>query len=229
MKQSILLVDDEKDILDLLKYNLEKDGYSVSTASDGAAALQALSRRPDLLILDVMMPGMDGYEVCKAVRKNPPTQDLPVIFLTAKSGEVDEVLGLELGANDYIAKPVRIRTFLARVKKVLSSRMNTERHSGKDLIDLGPIQIRVTNYEVVVDGKEISFPRKEFEVFLFLVRHPDRVVNRETLLNEVWGRDVYVVDRTVDVHIRKIREKLGKHAHLIDTVKGVGYRFRKDL
>lgn len=230
MRQSILLVDDEKDILDLLKYNLEKEGYTVTTARDGQSALRLVEKRPDLIVLDVMMPGMDGYEVCKAIRKNPSTSVIPVMFLTAKAEEVDEVLGLELGADDYLTKPVRIRTFIARVKKALTKHGSTmpEPPKDSDTLVAGPVTIRVSNYVATVDKKDISFPRKEFEVLLFLARHPDRVVSRETLLNEVWGRDVYVVDRTVDVHIRKIREKLGRHADIIETVKGVGYRFRKD-
>jgi two-component system alkaline phosphatase synthesis response regulator PhoP len=149
-----------------------------------------------------------------------------VIFLTAKDGEVDEVVGLELGADDYITKPVKVRTFIARVKKALR-RPREATPSGN--IKVGDLEVMPENYRVRIHGKDVAFPRKEFEVLLFLVRHPDRVIKRETLLNEIWGRDVFVVDRTVDVHIRKIREKLGRSAELIETVKGVGYRFKKDL
>ena len=226
MIQTVLLVDDEKDILDLLKYNLEKEGYRVITAGTGKTALKAAAQKPDLCVLDVMMPEMDGWEVCKALRRNPATAQLPVIFLTARDGEVDEVLGLELGADDYITKPVRMRTFLARVKKVFAKRAEgSESKDVAQVIEVAGIKIHVDNYLVDLSGREISFPKKEFEVLLYLVRHPDRVITRETLLNEIWGRDVYVVDRTVDVHIRKIREKLGEHAAYIQTVKGVGYRF----
>jgi two-component system, OmpR family, alkaline phosphatase synthesis response regulator PhoP len=228
MAATILVVDDEKDILDLLTYNLEKEGYVVRTARNGAEALVAARQRPDLCILDVMMPQMDGWEVCKALRRDPFTSAIPVMFLTARDHEADEVLGLELGADDYVAKPVRMRTLLARVKKVLARPHRTP-ESAPEILEVGGLRIHVSNYRVDVDGKEVAFPKKEFEVLLFLVRHPDRVISRETLLNEVWGRNVYVVDRTVDVHIRKIREKLHDHADAIETVKGVGYRFVKAL
>ena len=229
MKQTILVIDDEKDIVDLLRYNLKKEGYEVSSAGDGVTALRLAEKRPDLCILDVMMPGMDGWEVCKALRKNETTADIPVVFLTARDSEVDEVLGLELGADDFISKPVKIRTLLARVKKLLSRPARVSAGGGKgETIMVGSMTIHADNYQVGVGRETLQFPKKEFEVLLFLARHPDRVVSREVLLNEIWGRDVYVVDRTVDVHIRKIREKLGPHANLIETVKGVGYRIRKD-
>jgi two-component system alkaline phosphatase synthesis response regulator PhoP len=230
MAATILVVDDEKDILDLLTYNLEKEGYVVVTARNGNAAITtALERRPDLCILDVMMPGMDGWEVCKALRREPSTATVPVIFLTARDSEIDEVLGLELGADDYLTKPVRMRTLVARVKKVLARRSSGAEDATPAVHDLGTFRVHAANYTVEIGGKEVPFPKKEFEVLLFLVRHPDRVITRETLLNEIWGRNVFVVDRTVDVHIRKIREKLGKHADLIETVKGVGYRFVRDV
>jgi len=226
---TILVVDDEQDIIDLLSYNLKKEGYTVWTARNGSKALELAGRQPDLCILDVMMPEMDGWEVCKALRKDPATAGLPVIFLTARDGEVDEVLGLELGADDYITKPVRMRTLLARVKKSIVKGGGAQTDAPRvETIRVADLTIHVANYVVEINGSEVSFPKKEFEVLLFLVRHPDRVVSREVLLNEIWGRDVYVVDRTVDVHIRKIREKLGDHASRIETVKGVGYRFRKE-
>ncbi len=229
MPPTILVVDDEKDILELLRYNLEKEGYRVLTAQNGKEALRHAARRPNLVILDVMMPEMDGWEVCKALRANPASANIPIVFLTARDTEVDEVLGLELGADDYITKPVRVRTFIARVKRALRSRVAERGAAHPEVIRVGEIEIHPNNYVVHLRGKEIPLPRKEFEVLLFLVRHPDRVISRETLLNEVWGPDVYVVDRTVDVHIRKIREKLGALAAHIDTVKGVGYRFKKEI
>lgn len=230
MAATILVVDDEKDILDLLTYNLEKEGYIVVTARNGTAALTAATERhPDLCVLDVMMPGMDGWEVCKSLRRDPATASIPVIFLTARDSEFDEVLGLELGADDYLTKPVRMRTLVARVKKALSRRSSGVEETKPAVLDLGVFRIHAANYTVEIGGKDVAFPKKEFEVLLFLVRHPDRVITRETLLNEIWGRNVFVVDRTVDVHIRKIREKLGKHADLIETVKGVGYRFVRDI
>jgi len=228
MKQTILLVDDEKDILELLKYNLEKEGFKVLTAVDGKKALSEADARPDLIVLDIMMPEMDGFEVCRILRQQPKTAEIPVIFLTAKDSEVDEVVGLELGAHDYITKPVRVRTFLARVKRVLRSRVSHPDGEGAGRIKIGDLEVYPQNYLVKVTGNDVTFPKKEFEVLLFLVRHPDRVIKRETLLNEIWGEGVYVIDRTVDVHIRKIREKLGGLASHIETVKGVGYRFKKE-
>jgi len=230
MSLTVLLVDDEKDILELLKYNLQKEGLQTLTASNGKEALILAAKKPNLVVLDIMMPEMDGWEVCKALRQNPATAQIPIIFLTAKDDEIDEVVGLELGADDYITKPVKVRTFLARVKRVLRSASGEEgARDPSGSIKIGDLEVLPENYIVRIHGKELSLPRKEFEVLLFLIRHPDRVIKRETLLNEIWGRDVYVIDRTIDVHIRKIREKLGDQAFRIETVKGVGYRFKKEL
>jgi two-component system, OmpR family, alkaline phosphatase synthesis response regulator PhoP len=228
MSSTILVVDDEKDILELLQYNLEKEGYRVLTADNGKSALKLITQQPELVVLDIMMPELDGWEVCRAIRRNPSTAMIPVIFLTAKDGETDEVVGLELGADDYIKKPVRMRTFIARVKKALRPSASVEREATADILRIGDLEIHLSNYVVKIRSQEVHFPKKEFEVLVFLVQHPERVVSRETLLNRIWGHDVFVVDRTVDVHIRKIREKLGAYARLIETVKGVGYRFKKD-
>jgi two-component system alkaline phosphatase synthesis response regulator PhoP len=228
MASSILIVDDEKDILELLKYNLEKEGYRVLTAHNGKEALRLVKQRPDLVVLDVMMPEPDGWEVCRSIRKNPSTASIPVIFLTAKDGEIDEVVGLELGADDFIRKPVKIRTLLARIKRALRVPPSVGDGASSDIMRIGDLEIHLSNYVVKVGSHEVHFPKKEFEVLVFLASHPERVVSRETLLNQIWGHDVYVVDRTVDVHIRKIREKLGNYSDLIETVKGVGYRFRKE-
>jgi len=229
MHPTILVVDDEKDILELLKYNLEKDGYRVLTARNGREALKLARQNPELVVLDIMMPELDGWEVCKAIRKDPATSKIPIIILTARDSEVDEVVGLELGADDYITKPVKVRTFLARVRRALKPRDVDLDQAASDVLTIGELAIHVNNYVVKIRGKELHLPKKEFEVLLFLARHPERVITRETLLNEIWGHDVYVVDRTIDVHIRKIREKLGDHAAHIETVKGVGYRFKKEL
>jgi two-component system alkaline phosphatase synthesis response regulator PhoP len=229
MALTILIVDDEKDILELLKYNLEKEGYHVLTAHNGKEALRSVKQHPDLVVLDVMMPELDGWEVCKAIRKDPASSRTPIVFLTAKDSEVDEVVGLELGADDYVTKPVKVRTFLARVKRVLKGRTVTEPEVGAKVIKVGDLEIQMDNYVLRIGSREIHLPKKEFEVLVFLARHPERVISRETLLNEIWGHDVYVVDRTIDVHVRKIREKLGRHSIHIETVKGVGYRFRKDV
>ena len=226
--RTILVVDDEKDIVDLLRYNLSKEGYSVLTAVDGKQALEQAQRDPDVILLDVMMPGYDGWDVMKRLKRNEHTARIPVIFLTAKGSEVDEVVGLELGAEDYIVKPIRIATLIARIKAVLRKKEDVaEAGLETTAIRIGAIEILPTKHIVRVSGKEIFFPRKEFQILLFLASHRENVVNRETLLNAIWGSEVYVVDRSVDVHIRKIREKLGKHAEYIETIKGVGYRMRE--
>jgi two-component system alkaline phosphatase synthesis response regulator PhoP len=229
MSDTLLIVDDEKDILELLKYNLEKEGYRVLTAENGRDALSLVKQQPDLVVLDIMMPEPDGWEVCREIRKDAATASIPIIFLTARDGEADEVIGLELGADDYITKPVRLRTFLARIKRVLKLQGAKNEPDSRNIIRIGDLSIQVDNYVVQLRSQDLHLPKKEFEVLLFLARHPDRVITRETLLNEIWGHDVFVVDRTIDVHIRKIREKLGEYAHLIETVKGVGYRLKKEL
>lgn len=221
----VLIADDERDIVNLLEYNLKKEGYSVLTASSGKEALALAQRQPHLILLDIMMPEHDGLEVLKRLRENHKTSHIPVIFLTAKGSELDEVLGLELGADDYVVKPISIPKLLARVKTVL--RKQRQREEVKGTINIGSIEILPSQRLVRVNGKEMFFPKKEFDVLLYLATHLDQVVTREMLLNAVWGNDVYVIDRTVDVHVRKIREKLGKHANSIKTIKGVGYTMRE--
>ncbi len=213
----------------MLKYNLEKEGYTVVTALNGRRALeQAQENKPDLILLDVMMPEMDGWEVCKQLMKDVKTSMIPVIFLTAKGSEVDEVVGLELGADDYIVKPISIRKLIARVKTVLRRKEGTETpaETASDVIQIEGMEINVPNYTVKIGNEEIFLPKKEFETLVYLARHRGRVISRDALLNAVWGENVVVVDRTVDVHIRKIREKLGEYGDYIETVKGVGYRFK---
>jgi len=225
--KTILVVDDEKDIVDLLKYNLQKEGYAVQTAQNGQRALEQAQKRPDLIVLDVMMPEMDGWEVCRELKRRDLTSSIPIIFLTAKGTEVDEVVGLELGADDYIVKPISIRKLVARIKTVLRRHEPMEAKTGRatDLLRVEQLEINVQNYKVKLGKEEMSFPKKEFATLVYLVRHRGSVVTREALLNAVWGEDVVVVERTVDVHIRKIREKLGKYGDYIETIKGVGYRF----
>jgi two-component system, OmpR family, alkaline phosphatase synthesis response regulator PhoP len=223
----ILLVDDEQDIVEFLKYNLEQENFDVIVGANGEEALEKLNENPDLIILDIMMPKMDGFETCKKIREQKKYENTPVIFLTAKAGETNEIKGLEIGASDYIQKPISPKKLIARVKLNLrksESLFNSK--TGSIKIKYGPIDIDKEKYEVFIDGEKKVFPRKEFEVLYFLVNNPERVFGREALLKEVWGSDVFVVDRTVDVHVRKIREKLGKYSNLIETVKGVGYRLK---
>jgi len=224
--KTILIADDEKDILELMRYNLHKEGYNILLARNGQEALDQAKVIPDLILLDIMMPVFDGREVLKRLQRDARTAAIPVVFLTARGDEMDEVLGLELGASDYLVKPVSIPKLMARVKNILRKHEDggPEVKPDADII-IGPISIFPGQYRVHVDGVEVFFPRKEFEVLRYLASHPGQVVRRDALLAAVWGADVYVVDRTVDVHIRKIREKLGPHAFMIDTIKGVGYRF----
>ena len=223
----ILLVDDEIDILDLIRYNLEAEGYEIETAEDGIIALEKVQvYKPELIILDVMLPGYDGWEVLRALRKNQLTQNIPVIFLTAKDDEVDEIVGLELGAADYIVKPISIRKLIARVKNVLRQQYKQVSEPSAEPIEVGPLGIFPEKFQVRVDGHSIALTKREFEVLHFLATKPGRVISRNALLDNIWGDDIVIIDRTIDVHIRKIREKLGPEAgKMIETVRGVGYRF----
>ena len=225
--KKILLVDDEPDIVEFLKYNLEQQNFEVIVGLNGEEALQKLIEKPDLILLDIMMPKLDGFETCKRIREKKEFENVPIIFLTAKAGESDEIRGLELGASDFIQKPISPNKLIARVKSNLRKAESiAPKKSDPIKVKYGPIDINKEKYEVFIEGEKKVFPRKEFEVLYFLVNNPGRVFSREILLKEVWGADVYVVDRTVDVHVRKIREKLDKHADLIETVKGVGYRLK---
>lgn len=224
--KTVLVVDDEKDIIQLIRYNLEREGFNVESASDGNEALKkAVEVKPDVILLDIMLPGKDGYDVIKSLNQSERTANVPVIFLTAKSAEFDEVLGLELGADDYIVKPISPRKLVSRIRAVLRRYEGVKTEEGKNL-DFGSLVIDRESYMVRVGGEQVFFPRKEFEILYYLASHEGKVISRETLLSRVWGADVYVGDRTVDVHIRKIREKLGGHSEMIETIKGVGYKFK---
>jgi two-component system alkaline phosphatase synthesis response regulator PhoP len=225
--KKILLVDDEPDIVEFLKYNLEQHQFNVVIGYNGEEALQKLFEKPDLIILDIMMPKLNGFDTCKRIREKKEFNNVPIIFLTAKDGELNEIKGLELGANDYIQKPISPNKLVARVKSNL--RKVESFSSGKlepNIIKYGPIEINKEKYEVKIENELKVLPKKEFEVLYFLLNSPGRVFGRDILLKEVWGNDVYIIDRTVDVHIRKIREKLGRNMDLIETVKGVGYRLK---
>lgn len=228
MTAKILLVDDEQDIVEFMQYNLEQEGFEVSTASNGKEALEKLSAKPDLIILDVMMPIMDGYEACSKIREKTGFENTPIMFLTARSSELDEVHGLNIGADDFIQKPISPKKLIARVKSNLrktEAGQNFTKESNV-LISVGPLVIDKEKYTVKIDGQEIFFPKKEFAILAYLASKPEKVFPREQILNDIWGSDVYVVERTVDVHVRKIREKMGDFASMIETIKGVGYRFK---
>ena len=225
MKQEqykILVVDDEKDILELLKYNLEKEGYQVKTSKDGVAAIEkADTFKPDIILLDIMMPGQDGVETCRQLRLNPKLSDTHIIFLTARSEEYSEVAAFEVGADDYITKPIKPRALLSRIKALYKKAKSKK--SENPVVSVGDLLIDRSSYIVKQNGKDIALPKKEFELLYFMAQNPNKVFNREELLNKVWGADVYVLARTVDVHVRKVREKIGED--YISTVKGVGYKF----
>lgn len=227
MKPKILLVDDEKDIVEFLQYNLTQEGFKVITAYNGKEALDKMNVNPDLVILDVMMPKMDGYEVCTRIRSMDDYKNVPIIFLTAKSSEMDEVHGLNIGADDFIQKPISPKKLVARVKSNLRKieTMQSDTAASKE-ITAGPLVINREKYQVLLDGDHVVLPKKEFEILAYLASNPGKVFHRDKILSDVWGDDIYVVERTIDVHVRKIREKLGDYADLIETIKGVGYRFK---
>ncbi|MEW6652655.1 MAG: response regulator transcription factor [Bacteroidota bacterium] len=227
MIQKILVVDDEKDIVELLEYNLARFGYKVITANNGKAALEKLEESPDLVILDVMMPQMNGYDVCTIIKQSDKYKHIPVMFLTAKTSETDEIYGLNLGASDFIQKPISINKLHARVASNLRMAFNNKVVNGN--VNIGPISISRDHYSVKVDGINVEFARKEFEILFLLASQPGRVFKRETILAEIWGKNVFVIDRTVDVHLLNVRKKLGVRANLIETIKGVGYKFNPDL
>ena len=223
-KYHIMVCDDERDIVEILTYNLSKEGFQVTVAFNGKEALDKINNKIDLVLLDVMMPYIDGLEACRQIKSNPETSNIPIIFLTARSSEIDEIKGLETGADDYITKPISIKKLLARIKAVIRRQ---EAASVTNQILLDKLILDLDNYQVKVDEEWIPFPRKEFETLVYLAKNRGKIVKRERLLEDVWGDDVVVGRRTIDVHIRKIREKLGKYAEYIETIKGVGYRFKK--
>ena len=220
----VLVVDDESDILELLDYNLTKEGYEVKTATDGKSAIEKAKKfQPQLILLDIMMPNQDGVETCRQLREIPEAANAFIIFLTARSEEYSEVAAFENGADDYITKPIKPRALMSRINAYFRRDVKKQKDSNK--INIGGLSIDRTSYTVTVDGKQVSLPKKEFELLFYLAGKKGKVFDRQTLLNEVWGDNIYVIDRTIDVHIRKIREKLGDD--YIETVKGVGYRFKE--
>ena len=221
----VLVVDDERDIIELVRYHLEKEGMQVMHGGDGGAALRlARDQRPDLLILDLMLPGLDGLEVCRQLRRDPATRSLPIIMLTAKADEVDRVVGLELGADDYVVKPFSPRELVARVKAVLRRGAPPAAPAPSRI---GELELDEGRHRAAVGGRSVDLTAKEFGLLAALVRAQGRVLSRDRLLEEVWGyaSAAEIESRTVDVHIRRLREKLGPEARRIVTVKAVGYRF----
>lgn len=226
VKHKILVVDDERDILEILEYNLRQNGYDVTTASDGEQALKlAREYRPDLILLDIMMPKMDGVETCRRLRELPEMRGTYIVFLTARSEEYSEIAGFEAGGDDYLSKPVKTRVLLSRIKAMLRRSMELEAEESKPL-RVAELEILRDEYLVYKNGEPLNLPKKEFELLYFLASRPGKVFSREILLEKIWGNDVYVVARTIDVHIRKLREKIGED--YIQTIKGVGYKFMNE-
>ena len=226
----ILLVDDENDILEFLSYNLNNEGFQVLTCNDGKTALSLLDDfMPNLIVLDVMMPGMDGIETCEIIRANSNYDDIIITFLTARSEDYSQVAGLEAGADDYINKPIKPKVLVSRVKALLRRKTSqgTDQNISSSLINISDLNINRESYQVERDGIEISLPRKEFEILYLLATKPGKVFKREEIFDKVWGNDVIVGGRTIDVHVRKLRRKLGRD--YIVTVKGVGYKFNSSI
>ena len=219
----ILLVDDEPDILEIVKYNLSSEGYEVYTAKNGAEGVAIAKKKiPHLIILDVMMPEMDGIEACEIMRNMPSLENTVITFLTARSEDYSQVAGFDAGADDYITKPIKPKVLVSKVKSLLR-RLKEKEVEAEDIVKVGNIVIDREEYKIINNGNEIILPRKEFELLSLLTSKPNKVFKREVILDKVWGNEVVVGGRTIDVHIRKLREKIGDHH--FKTVKGVGYKF----
>jgi two-component system, OmpR family, alkaline phosphatase synthesis response regulator PhoP len=232
VRQKVLVVEDEGDIRELIRFNLAQEGYVVEEAVDGAEALDRIERRaPDLVLLDLMLPRMSGLELCRRLRANPASVRLPIIVVTAKSSEVDRVLGLEMGADDYVVKPFSPREVVARVKALLRRVNRVSEDSGPAVFERGRLRIDFATYEVFVENRRKELALREFELLRFFVQHPLRVYSREQLLDLVWGRDTFVEPRTIDVHVRRLRQQIERddsQPELILTVRSVGYRFNPE-
>ena len=222
----ILLVDDEEDILEFVSYNLQREGFRVYVARNGREAIEMAGKvKPDLVILDVMMPEMDGIAACEEIRKLPNCKNIIIAFLTARGEDYSQIAGFEAGADDYITKPIRPKVLISRVKALLkrSGGINIEATENEKILNIGNIVIDKERYILKIEGRELTLPRKEFELLSLLVSKPEKVFTRDEIYKAVWGNNVIVGDRTIDVHIRKLREKIGNDH--IRTLKGIGYKF----
>ncbi len=224
-KAKILIVEDEKDLIELVRYNLEREGYKVFYAQSGEEALPIVEKEsPDLIILDLMLPGIDGLETCRLIKQDPKTKNLPILILTAKSEEADIIVGLQLGADDYVTKPFSPKVLIARIKALLR---RLETPISTDLRKIGDLIIDPTKHKITYRQKAIELTALEFDILEFLSRYPGRVFTRDQIMDRVWKEGKFIVDRTVDVHIRSLRKKMGKAFDWIETVRGVGYRFKE--
>lgn len=227
MKHRILVVDDEPDAVELIAFNLANAGYEVVIAADGSEALKkARAVLPQLIVLDLMLPEVDGLEVCKILRRDPKTSGIPIIMLTAKAAEVDRILGLELGANDYLTKPFSPRELVLRIKNLLARQGAKDEKS--EQLQVGEITVDITRHQVTVNRREVDLTATEFKLLVLLMQRRGRVQSRDQLLHDVWEYDTAIDTRTVDTHMRRLREKLGRAAKYLDTVRGVGYRFLEE-
>ncbi len=225
---TLLLVDDEPDILEFVGYNLRKEGYTVFTANNGTEGVELAKKHiPNLVLLDVMMPGMDGIETCDIMRSIPELQDVIIAFLTARGEDYSQVAGFEAGADDYITKPIKPKVLLSRLKALLRRQGGSSSSGSEISLDHGKLVIDTEKYQVIYDGNALDLPRKEFELISLLSSKPGKVFPREEIMDRIWGNDVVVGGRTIDVHIRKIREKIGDKS--IKTIKGVGYKFDEQV
>ena len=221
MKNKILLIDDEKDILEFLSYNLKKAGYKIDQAKNGDEGLKKLKTfKPDLIIVDVMMPVLDGIEFCSIVRSNPQNKNIIIVFLTARSEDYTQIVALESGADDFISKPIKPKLLITKINSLIKRIENKKAENS--ILKFKNIELNIEKYQVLVDGEEKIFPKKEFEILEMLMKNVSKVLTREQLLNSIWGTDLYVGDRTIDVHIKRIRNKVG--SNIIKTIKGVGYK-----
>lgn len=221
MKNKILLIDDENDILEFLSYNLKKEGYIISTASNGKEGLKIVNKfRPDLIIVDIMMPILDGIEFCSLLRADSKNENIIIVFLTARNEDYTQIVALDSGADDFIAKPIKPRLLLSKIKSLFNRSIKNRKEN--NILTHKNLKLNEDNHQVLIDDIEYFFPKKEFEILKKFLENPSKVLTRESILNEIWGTDLYVGDRTIDVHIKRIRSKIGQQR--IKTIKGVGYK-----
>lgn len=226
-KQTILIIEDERSLVEVLTYNLKKEGFEVLSASDGQEGLRrAQMALPALVVLDLMLPVIEGLEVCRQLRSGARTRDIPILMLTARSEEVDEIVGFQMGADDYVTKPFKIKPLIQRIKALLRRKQAAD--ASGDVISSHGIQIDRTQHRATADGQELRLTPTEFRLLWSLLRQPGRAFSRQELMEAAMGDDALVLERTIDVHIKSLRQKLGNHAERIETVRGVGYRFRED-